>query len=286
MLKKQFKGTQAMLSFFLMPSFGIIITLGWIVMIFFAVAATMNSDFCYGDGTNGPVSTVENALMEYGLNSTHILYDSFQYYKSSCTVDNPWKAYILPYDDLALNIVNNTSSFLTNSSECGPSFDIVSGEVIKMQNHLSQFSTLFDQVLQYTDCDRILPLYTQLFNGASCSSSLNGLSWVFYSLLTISFFGFLMLSFRAATDKVKNISSFHGLEADIKEYENGWNDFNSKDKELDDVESAYSVESSDVDEYAVQKKTSEETRITGTSYDSNDRYVGEEPLSPLTLESR
>lgn len=285
LLKNQFKGRQAMLSFFLMPFFGIIITIGWIVMIFSGAAATMNSDFCYGDGENGSLWTVENSMIEYGLDSTHILSKSFQYYKSSCTVDNPWKAYTRPYDDLLLNTINDAGSFLTISSECGPSISLVTEEVTKVRQNLALVSTLFDQVLQYTDCDRMMPLYNQLFNGSLCSSSLNGLSWVFYSLLTISFFGLLMISFRGATDKVKNVSSFMGDEAGMKEYQKSWNDFNRKEKELDDVESAYSVEISDVDETVVQKKTSDDTRMTAPSYDSNDFHLVAEPLSPLTLDS-
>jgi hypothetical protein len=286
LLKNQFKGSQAMLSFFLMPFFGIIITIGWVVMIFSGVAATMNSDFCYGDGENGPVWTVENSLIEYGLDSTHILSKSFQYYKSSCTVDNPWRAYTRPSDDLLLNTVNDVGSFLTISSECGPSISLVTKEVTKVRQNLAIVSTLLDQVLQYTDCDRMMPLYNQLFNGSLCSSSLNGLSWVFYSLLTISFFGLLMISFRGATNKVENVSSFMVYEAGMKEYETSCDDFNRKGKELDDVESAYSVEISDVDETVVQKKTSDDTRMTAPSYDSNDFHLEAEPLSPLTLDSR
>jgi len=285
LLKNQFKGSRAMLSYFLMPVFGIIVTLGWIAMIFAAAAATMNSDFCYGDGENGSVSTIENALIEYGLDSTHILSQSFQYYKSSCTFDNPWEGYIFRYGDSIQKTMNDANAFLTYSSECGSMFAVVSDEVTKVRQSLDQFSSLFDQVLQYTDCDRITPLYTRLFNGASCSSSLNGLSWTFYSLLTISFFGFLMISFRAALYKVKNISSFLGLEKGIKEYAIGWNEFNTSVKEYDDVESAYSMEGSDVDEYAVQNKISDDTRITAASHDSNECYVEVEPLSPLTTET-
>lgn len=269
MLKKRYKGCMAMLSYFLIPIFTALVAIGWVCMVLFGAAAIMNADFCYGDGANGPVSTIENVLVEYGLDSTHILNKSFQYYKSTCTLGNPWEEFLLPFESLIKGGIRDAEFFLAiDTTDCGAQFTDVVQEVSLVKDCLTTFLNLFDQTLQLTECGRVIPFFTMMFDGESCSSSLIGLSWTFCGLLTLAIFGLLMISFRAALYDVKVISMVRAYPPYATHHEVDWDDFDHMRRSFDGI--------------TILNKTSHETRNTEPSVNSFENDMEVQKLSPLS----
>jgi hypothetical protein len=72
---------------------------------------------------------------------------------------------------------------------------------MKLKTFTENAATLVDNIeeaLARLTCIRLYDIYYKVAHDATCEASYSGLLWTFSSLLVMTFFGFMMLTFRAA----------------------------------------------------------------------------------------
>ena len=125
-------------------------------------------DFCVGVGSNGgPESTVENALLEYGIKEDDLIYKSFLYYKNNCNGTEPWQPIVDEFqvlqDEMGIteDLVEEFNEVgLDNfTANCGTGFQSVLVEVNKVHNDFQRLADSFEQGVELARCDRVAPLY-------------------------------------------------------------------------------------------------------------------------------
>jgi len=154
---------EAMTSYFVQPLFVVMIVIGWMLTIFFAVGSVMNSDFCVGDGIIGPEATIEEALLQYGIPEDHLMFQSFLYYKSDCTTENPWDSEVIVQLTSIQSSIATTSHLLTNEDDiknaCGNSIDAFMETIDSLKQNLQNLNQGFERGLEISRCSKVLPMY-------------------------------------------------------------------------------------------------------------------------------
>jgi hypothetical protein len=86
----------------------------------------------------------------------------------------------------------------TLSGECGKDMSAVNGALEELLLLLSKLSEKLGSALSLTECSNVVSILRRLAFGSPCTSSVNGMAWVFGSMLTLSIVGLTLLSLRAA----------------------------------------------------------------------------------------
>jgi len=210
---------ESMVKYFVLPSFILALTIGWIITVIYAEGSTMNSDFCYGDGVDGPEATVQDALHQYGISDGHIILNLFLYYKNECAQENTWEVEITKIISYLQSGITTVDYFLSHENQmqniCGERIMSLVNSFKIAKQQMKKLSFAFERGIGMTQCERIMPLYRRLFNGTSCKESLVGLSWAFYSMLALSCFGMILVSFRAALYEMKVVCEVNNVIDDI-----------------------------------------------------------------------
>eukprot|EP00557_Chaetoceros_sp_GSL56_P006125 CAMPEP_0176494844 /NCGR_PEP_ID=MMETSP0200_2-20121128/10331_1 /TAXON_ID=947934 /ORGANISM="Chaetoceros sp., Strain GSL56" /LENGTH=407 /DNA_ID=CAMNT_0017892665 /DNA_START=247 /DNA_END=1467 /DNA_ORIENTATION=+ len=206
---------ESMVKYFVLPSFILALTIGWIITVIYAEGSTMNSDFCYGDGVDGPEATVQDALHQYGISDGNL----FLYYKNECAQENTWEVEITKIISYLQSGITTVDYFLSHENQmqniCGERIMSLVNSFKIAKQQMKKLSFAFERGIGMTQCERIMPLYRRLFNGTSCKESLVGLSWAFYSMLALSCFGMILVSFRAALYEMKVVCEVNNVIDDI-----------------------------------------------------------------------
>lgn len=84
------------------------------------------------------------------------------------------------------------------STLCKRSFENLDGEIKEMQSIVAQLRNSITNIMHLLGCNSIVPIYQSMFYNAACDKSLKAFIWTFSASLVVAFFGFLMISFRAA----------------------------------------------------------------------------------------
>jgi len=154
---------KAMVSYFVLPLFFAMIAIGWIITIVFAVGSVLNSDFCVGDGINGPEATIEEALLQYGITEDHLMFQSFLYYKSQCTIEKSWDSEVIMQIASIRSSIDATSNILTNEdnikNSCGDSVDVFLETIDDLKRNLQVLALGFEGGLNISRCSKVLPMY-------------------------------------------------------------------------------------------------------------------------------
>ena len=154
---------KAMTSYFVVPLFVLMISIGWMLTILFAVGSVLNSDFCVGDGIIGPEATIEEALLQYGIPEDHLMFQSFLYYKSDCTTENPWDSEVIVQLTSIQSSIETTSDLLTNKDDiknaCGDSIDAFMENIDSLKQNLQNLNEGFERGLDISRCSKVLPMY-------------------------------------------------------------------------------------------------------------------------------
>ncbi len=121
-------------------------------------------DFCIGGLYGyGPVATVQDALLEYGISKDDLMYKSFVYYKSDCTADNPWENEVSLYISQMRQSINDASELLSISDDvsasCGDLVDPLISTIDKLRYDFDVLLKGMTQASNMARCDRIAPLY-------------------------------------------------------------------------------------------------------------------------------
>lgn len=126
-----------------------------------------NSDFCFGNG-EGPESTIDSALLENGFSIDDLTYQSFQYYKSDCTLPTPWADNILEYRGYiseGLDVAAFLSSRINDigvvdlTAMCGADIQPIIDQIDDVKKNLNVLSQSFDEALELSRCERVRPIY-------------------------------------------------------------------------------------------------------------------------------
>lgn len=114
------------------------------------------------------------------------------------------------------------------SQECGAHY----GPTLQLLNQMQTYTSILLESslrsIELVSCDRIVPLYTSTIYEGTCETSITGITWIFASFFTISFFGMLMIMFRGACypiwyDDGKSVGEYSSTsdDADLQEEVSG-----------------------------------------------------------------
>mmetsp|Transcript_16696 Transcript_16696/g.20396 ORF Transcript_16696/g.20396 Transcript_16696/m.20396 type:complete len:619 (-) Transcript_16696:139-1995(-) len=235
--KKEFQPLTCMTAYFVLPFFIAMVLTSLVVTVMFASGAIVNSDLCIGDGEGGPESTIQNALLENGYAVDDITYQSFEYYRSDCTMPAPWIESSEVYGsqmqdgiavaDLLLDQIEELGE-LNLSFVCGTDITPIVKQIYDFKRDLSMLLQSMDEALELGSCERVSPLYRRFFDGPLCKENLAGLSWTFYALFTICLGGFFLLTLRAGLYKIK-LTYDVSLDDSLSSFSSaGFDEFNKK----------------------------------------------------------
>ena len=109
-----------------------------------------------------------NALLENGFNVADLTYKSFLYYKSDCSLEEPWTDKMTEYEQLINEGLDVAQFVLTRINElgdvnlmntCGRDFMPIIQEVDETQMNLMLLLNNMDDAVQLSSCERVEPIY-------------------------------------------------------------------------------------------------------------------------------
>lgn len=166
-----------------------------------------NSDWCLGDPFQSPEGSIYSIMQRRGMEKSALYYQTVQFYSSQCRDENPWQFLEGFYGDMK-NATESLEAFVEaiSSTESQPLLELGCGGTLGpvlelLDQFLSHATALMDagsKAIDLVKCKNIVPLYTRTVYEATCVSSIRGTKWCFVSLLMISVFGMLMITFRGA----------------------------------------------------------------------------------------
>lgn len=202
-----FKEYQCMLRYLIIPLFGIVIVFSWVFCSLFSLLAVSNADFCSGNSVKAsPEGTFMDMLNEQGITSDGIIYKSIEYYIDGCRTGFPF-AFIDTYRNDLVDAFNSTTDFSSSldavgvndlNQLCGTDFSEVASNLKVIETNLQALLSAASRGMQLISCESINSLYVNTFHEGTCTYSVTGFTWVFASLLVVSFCGMLMITFRSA----------------------------------------------------------------------------------------
>ena len=81
---------------------------------------------------------------------------------------------------------------------CGTGFQAEMDLLVEVEGIMKVLLTDLKKGVELVSCESIHSLYSRTFHEGTCIQAVNGLAWIFSSLLIISFFGMLIITFRSA----------------------------------------------------------------------------------------
>lgn len=81
---------------------------------------------------------------------------------------------------------------------CGKDFGPFEGLLNTMASNLQILSDNAQDTLSLLSCERIVPLYVNSVYGATCTYSMNGVTWTWSAFLVVATMGMIMIMFRSA----------------------------------------------------------------------------------------
>lgn len=106
---------------------------------------------------------------------------------------------------------------------CGKDFGPFEGLLNTMASNLQVLSNNAQDALGLLSCERVVPLYVNSVYGATCTYSINGVTWTWAAFFVVAFMGMIMLTFRSAyqPNNVKHLedddmSSLEDVEHEVR----------------------------------------------------------------------
>jgi len=194
---------QRLLSFAIIPGFGLLLICSMLITCAFGIASMLNADFCYGN--RSATGTIAEILTERGTATTDISYQAFMHYMEGCLDESPLD-YIHSLDailqhtmDAVVLLEGSFDAFTSermNQSCVEDVHDLVS-RLPELVDILKKFQFLIRQVIELTGCHKISPILRRILHGATCSETVDAITWLFGGMCTITILGFIMLTTRA-----------------------------------------------------------------------------------------
>lgn len=206
-------------TWFLLPIFIVTVTLTWLVVSAFGIAAVMNADFCIGDPTmGGPDSTTMNILQQSQIkNQSELLFDASVYWFNGCQSEFPF-TFIDNYEqqlNASITSMQTLQDMMQNvtigelEQICGVigDFDAIDQYFDRLKQNFLQMSSSSSSVSDMLRCESVNSIYIDAVHENACTNVPRALLWSFSALLIVSFIGMLMIMLRPAWLKVREIKT-------------------------------------------------------------------------------
>lgn len=196
-----------LLTWLVLPLFILCIIVAFLASAFICLTAVSNADACSGGADKTPDGTVYAVLDAQGLDPQSLQYRAIRYYIEQCTVaDDPF-GFIRDYQQ-QIETAQATVATLSDSLQavtvarlnliCGKDFGPFEGLLATMASNLQILSDNAVNTLDLLSCERIVPIYVNSVYGATCTYSINGVTWTWSAFFVIAFMGMIMITFRSA----------------------------------------------------------------------------------------
>lgn len=111
----------------------------------------------------GPEATIQDAILEYGIRNDDLMYQSFLYYKSDCTIQNPWEDEVVVRVSQMRKSINAVSKLLGSrnqiESSCGYSITPLISEIDELKRDFEHLLSGMSRATNMARCERVLPIY-------------------------------------------------------------------------------------------------------------------------------
>ena len=167
-----------------------------------------STDFCMGnDQEVNPIGTLQDFAYFQRYEKDSMMLQSLDYYsKNACTGESPLD--ILPHlkskTDETLDLIVPILDAAHNDkqdifdSQCGADTAILINSLSNIKTSLLGISNQLNESIEATSCNSIRPLLRDLVFGAPCTDTVDGFTWMFSSLMTMTILGLIMITTRAA----------------------------------------------------------------------------------------
>jgi hypothetical protein len=98
---------------------------------------------------------------------------------------------------------NNTETVAELKAYCDRDYDSLNASLQQLQSIVTVLLKSVLDMIYLARCDNIVPIYQNTFYSGTCEYSVKASAWVFSSFIITSFFGFLMITLRAAYQPTK-----------------------------------------------------------------------------------
>jgi hypothetical protein len=205
----EFHGYQVILSWAILPAFGLCILATVSAAGTFLAIALFNADFCAGGPSPGsPHGTFRSLVQAQGFHETSLPYRSLEYFLGECQGENPLEFVSVlrqEINDAGAEVLNFVSVFTVNhdnitesNAVCGHDVSKISISLSSLGDSLMNTAGYLEASMKLTDCSSVKPVIAQLQTGSICTESVDGLAWIFGGLLALWFICLMMFSTRAA----------------------------------------------------------------------------------------
>eukprot|EP00804_Cyclotella_cryptica_P028320 CCRYP_013192-RC/>CCRYP_013192-RC protein AED:0.03 eAED:0.03 QI:643/1/1/1/1/1/6/298/517 len=195
------------------PIFTLLLILAWILSTVFLISSLAGADFCVAPDAY-TISVVERYKSEF----KSAIFAFVLFYISGCTVRPAAEDEIIAIWN-TIKLVNQYAHKLseliggidpaTIAAICG--VDETEAQTLqRIANFMHSLSHAINRamigVIDLLSCKSFNPIYTTFVHDALCSSGVSGLSWIFFTTLTVAISSMMMMTFRAALYPIKEAS--------------------------------------------------------------------------------
>mmetsp|Transcript_18686 Transcript_18686/g.38807 ORF Transcript_18686/g.38807 Transcript_18686/m.38807 type:complete len:1066 (-) Transcript_18686:114-3311(-) len=188
----------------IIPTFIVLLLIFWVFTTVSLLGAMAGADFCFS-----PDETALAVILRNQDKMSSVFFTFLVYYVTGCVPERlPPKLDVLTtaladVGNTVHNQINNVSLAIQQSdlfAKCGgkggPSKLVSLLEISDSAIH-TIYNVLFG-VREILECQNFNPIYTSLVYDAVCISGVNGLSWIFFTSLSMAVFSMIMVTLRVA----------------------------------------------------------------------------------------
>lgn len=103
--------------------------------------------------------------MQYGIKEDHLMFQSFLFYKSQCTITNPWDDEVTKQLSSIKHSVDILGNLMLKSenitSACGTKVIPLIANIESLNEQLPLLTSGMEKGKDLAKCDRMLPLYNE-----------------------------------------------------------------------------------------------------------------------------
>lgn len=194
---------QRFLSLGIIPLFFLLLLCSLLIACAFGVASMLNADFCHG--SRSTTGFIAETLSERGTATANISYQAFLQYIEGCLDESPLD-YLHKLDSSiqqtmsAVNLLEETFDSYTSQQMnyyCADDAHVPLSRLPQLRNLLREIQFQIRRTIELTDCQKISPILRRILHGATCSQTMDALTWIFGGMCVITILGFIMLTTRA-----------------------------------------------------------------------------------------
>lgn len=196
------------LNWVILPIFMFVTLMSYVGLVTMSIVSSANADFC-GGASSTPDQVILDAMFRSGFAEDDLFYQITRYYANQCTSEaiiDPF-IFLRSFDGALIQgkgMVQNFTNALDGASleqlslACNRDFAPLQRSLAQMVGVMEALIQASERTINLLRCDRIVPVYTDIVYGATCTHSVTGFTWLFSSLLIVSVMGMIMIMFRSS----------------------------------------------------------------------------------------